>query len=248
MPRSLPGRFVIAAVVMASVCFVRAAYVTEYISGITWDEPKVIQPDPVPSDAIVLFGGTDMSEWSGGENWDVKDGIATAQKNGITSKRNFGDCQLHVEWASPEKVEGSGQGRGNSGIYLMGKYEVQILDSFDNKTYFDGQCGAVYKQRPPMVNACRKPGEWQSYDILFTAPRFDDSGKVTKPAAVTVLQNGVVLHNHFELLGGTFYDRPPAYEKHSDKLPIHIQFHGNPVRFRNIWVRELADLPFKPKE
>jgi hypothetical protein len=249
MPRSLPGRFVMAAVVvMTSICFVRAAYVTEYVSGITWDEPKVIQPDPVPSDAIVLFDGKDMAEWSGGENWEVKDGVATAQKNGITSKRSFGDCQLHVEWASPEKIEGNGQGRGNSGLYLMGKYEVQILDSFDNKTYFDGQCGSVYKQRPPMVNACRKPGEWQTYDILFTAPRFDDSGKVTKPAAVTVLQNSVVLHNHFELLGGTFYDRPPAYEKHADKLPINIQFHGNPVRFRNIWIRELADLQFKPKE
>jgi hypothetical protein len=220
--------------------------VEEYLSGITWAEPKVIQPDPVPSDAIVLFDGKSLSEWNGGENWEVKDGAATSMKNSITSKRSFGDCQLHLEWASPEKVEGSGQGRGNSGIYLMGKYEVQILDSFDNKTYFDGQCGAIYKQHPPLVNACRKPGEWQSYDIVFTAPRFDADGKVQKPAAVTVLQNGIVVQSHFELLGGTFYDRAPVYEKHADKLPMLIQFHGNPVRFRNIWVRELTELEHKP--
>lgn len=233
---------------LGAACFARGAFVGEYVSGIVWAEPKVIQADPVPSDAIVLFGGTEMSEWNGGENWQVADGVATAQKNGITSKRSFGDCQLHLEWASPEKVEGSGQGRGNSGIYLMGKYEVQILDSFDNKTYFDGQCGSIYKQHPPLVNVCRKPGEWQTYDILFTAPRFDEEGKVSKPAALTVLQNGVVVQNHVELLGGTFYDRAPVYEKHADKLPMHIQFHGNPVRFRNIWVRELSELEQSPKE
>ena len=120
----------------------------------------------------------------------------------------------------------------------MGRYEVQILDSYDNKTYFDGQCGAIYKQQPPMVNACRKPGEWQTYDIIFTAPRFDDDGTLKTPGYVTVLHNGVLRHNHFELLGSTSYTEPAKYAKHADKQPLHIQFHGNPVRFRNIWIRE----------
>lgn len=225
----------------ALICVVAlGTQVVEYKSGIVWPEPKVIQPGPVggpPSDAIVLFGGQDMSQWEGGENWLIADGIATAAKNGITTKQKFGDCQLHLEFATPEKVEGSGQGRGNSGVYLMGQYEVQVLDSFDNATYFDGQCGSVYKQQPPMVNACRKPGEWQTLDILFTAPKFQD-GKLARPGYVTVLHNGVVLHNHFELQGSTSYTEPPKYSPHAEKEPIQIQFHGNPVRFRNIWLRE----------
>ena len=174
----------------------------------------------------------------GGENWEVAEGVATAAKESITSKQSFGDCQLHVEFATPEKVEGSGQGRGNSGIYLMERYEVQVLDSYENETYFDGQCGAIYKQQPPIVNASRKPGEWQSYDIVFTAPKFDDEGKLASPAYVTVLHNGVLIHNHLELQGSTSYTEPPAYSKHEEKEPIYIQFHGNPVRFRNIWIRE----------
>lgn len=224
----------------------------EYKSGIVWPEPKLVTPgqkdsDP-PADAIVLFDGKDLSKWKDGQNWPIADGVATSAKSGITTKDSFGDCQLHLEFATPEKVEGSGQGRGNSGVYLMGKYEVQILDSINNPTYFDGQCAAVYKQSPPMVNASRKPGEWQTYDIIFTAPRFGEDGKVTKPAAVTVIHNGVVVHNHFELIGGTFYDRPAAYEKHADKLPMHIQYHGNPVKFRNIWVREIKPIEGKKPE
>lgn len=219
-----------------------AAAVKEYKSGIVWPEPPVVDPGPVggpPSDAIVLFDGTDLSQFDGGEGWKIEEGYAeVAGKGGITSKQAFGDCQLHVEFATPAEVKGSGQGRGNSGVYLMGKYEVQILDSYENKTYFDGQCGAIYKQQPPTVNACRKPGEWQTYDIIFTAPRFDDDGKLAKPAYVTVLHNGVVIHNHFELQGGTSYVAPPAYKKHPAKLPFNIQNHGNPTRFRNIWVRE----------
>jgi hypothetical protein len=126
----------------------------------------------------------------------------------------------------------------------MGRYEVQILDSFKNQTYFDGQAGSLYKQTPPMVNACRKPGEWQSYDILFTAPRMDPQGKVTTPAFITVLHNGVVVQNHFQLKGGTFYERPPAYDNpHPATGPIHLQFHGNPVKFRNIWIREMKPAP-----
>jgi hypothetical protein len=220
---------------------VSEAQVVEYKSGIVWPKPPVIDPGPAggaPSDAIVLFGGTDMSAWKGGENWDVKDGVATANKNSITSKQSFGDCQVHLEFATPEKVEGSGQGRGNSGIYLMGRYEVQILDSYENETYFDGQAGAVYKQQPPMVNASRKPGEWQTLDIIFTAPRFNADGKVESPGFVTVLHNGVLVHNHFELQGSTSYVEAAKYSAHGPKEPIDIQFHGNPVRFRNIWLRE----------
>ena len=234
----------ITGVLLGTTLVVRGAFVDEYKSGIKWREPEVIDPGPVggpPSDAIVLFDGKDLSQWNGGEKWEIKDGYAIPREAGITSKQGFGDCQLHVEWATPAEVTGAGQGRGNSGVYLMERYEVQVLDSYDNKTYFDGQAGSIYKQHPPLVNACRKPGEWQSYDIIFAAPRFDDQGKLVKPAYLTLLQNGVVVQNHFELLGGTFYERPPAYEAHPARAPIHLQFHGNPVRFRNIWVRELSD-------
>ena len=222
-----------------------AAFVDEYKSGIIWPKPAVIDVGPsptvsapVPSDAIVLFDGKDLSGWQGGDQWIIADGVATSAKTSITSKQAFGDCQVHLEFATPEKVEGNGQGRGNSGLYLMGQYEVQILDSHDNETYFDGQCGSIYKQQPPTVNASRKPGEWQTYDIVFTAPRFDESGAVAKPGYVTVLHNGVVVQNHFELQGTTSYTEPAKYTKHADKLPLQIQFHGNPVRFRNIWIRE----------
>ncbi|HEX4589665.1 MAG TPA: DUF1080 domain-containing protein [Gemmataceae bacterium] len=214
----------------------------EWKSGIVWPEPKVIDPGSAtvpPSDAVVLFDGADMSKWVGGEAWQVKDGYAISRKTSIHSKDTFGDCQIHVEFATPAQVKGSGQGRGNSGVYIMGRYEVQILDSYDNKTYFDGQCGAIYKQSPPMVNACRKPGEWQTYDILWEAPRFKGDGGVERPAYVTVLHNGVAIQNHTELLGSTAYDEPPQYHKHPDRAPIELQFHGNPVRFRNIWVREM---------
>ncbi len=225
--------------VVSATCALAAK---EYLSGKVWPEPKIVAPGPVggpPADAIVLFGGKDMSAWEGGDKWKVADGVATAAGGGVTSKQAFGDCQLHVEWASPAEVSGSGQGRGNSGVYLQGNYEVQILDSYDNKTYFDGQCGAIYKQMPPLVNVCRKPGEWQSYDIIFRAPRFDASGKLEQPAYVTVLQNGVLIQNHFQIEGTSAWDAPPQYTAHAPKLPLQIQFHGNPVRFRNIWIREL---------
>ena len=228
------------------------AKLQEYKSGIVWPEPKVVTPgktDPEPpSDAIVLFDGKDLSQWKDGEKWDIKDGVATAQKTGITTKDSFGDCQVHLEFATPEKVSGSGQGRGNSGVYMMTKYEIQILDSYNNPTYFDGQCASIYKQTPPMVNACRKPGEWQSYDIVWNAPKFAEDGKVLKPAFATVIQNGVLVQNHYELIGGTFYDQPAHYEKHPEKMPIHLQFHGNPVKFRNIWLRDIKQLEGKKKE
>ncbi|HVA47014.1 MAG TPA: DUF1080 domain-containing protein [Pirellulales bacterium] len=218
----------------------------EYQSGRIWPEPKAVTPGEngaPPSDALVLFDGHDLSQWQGGEKWLIEKGVATAKGGTITSKQAFGSCQLHVEWAAPAEVKGTGQGRGNSGIYLQSHYEVQVLDSYDNQTYFDGQAGSIYKQWPPLVNACRKPGEWQSYDILFDAPKFDATGKLLRPGYVTVLHNGVVVQNHSELLGTTAWDRAPAYEPHPEKLPLQIQDHGNPVRFRNIWIRELADRP-----
>jgi hypothetical protein len=230
---------IVSAAVFGAIAW--AAQVVEYKSGIVWPEPKTVDPGPVggpPSDAIVLFDGSNLSQWEGGEDWTVADGIATAAKKSITTKQPFGDCQLHVEFATPEKIEGSGQGRGNSGVYMMSKYEVQILDSYQNETYFDGQCGAIYKQQPPMVNASRKPGEWQLLDILFTAPKFNDEGNVVRPGYVTVLHNGLVVHNHFELQGATSYVEAPKYSKHADKEPIRLQFHENPVRFRKIWIRE----------
>lgn len=234
-------------IVLGLLIMTGVALSAEWKSGIAWTEPPIIQPgqtdaDP-PSDAVVLFDGTDLSKWEGGDQWEIKDGYAIARKQGLSTKDAFGDCQLHVEWAAPEKVEGSGQGRGNSGVYLMGKYEIQILDSYENQTYYDGQAGAIYKTKPPLVNACRKPGEWQTYDIIFEGPRFNEDGQVRRPGYVTVLHNGVVIQNHTELLGTTAWDAPPTYQKHPEKLPLQLQFHGNPVRFRNLWIRELKELP-----
>jgi hypothetical protein len=216
--------------------------VKEYLSGIVWPEVKVVDPGAPgahPADAIVLFDGKSMSEWVEGDDWPVKDGYVTTAKHDIHTKREFGDCQLHVEWAAPEEVTGSGQGRGNSGVYIMSRYELQVLDSYDNTTYPDGQAGAVYKQQPPLVNVCRKPGEWQTYDIVFSAPRFDDQGNVVKPAFITALQNGVLIQNHFQLQGGTSFTEPPKYTAHPPKMPLLLQYHNNKVRFRNIWIREL---------
>ena len=221
----------------------------EYLSGKVWPEPAVIDPGSAggpPSDAVVLFDGTDLSQWVGGDKWQIHDGFAISAHDSIKTKRSFGDCQLHVEWAEPEKVVGRGQGRGNSGVFLNNIYEVQVLDSYDNKTYYDGQCGSLYKQWPPLVNACRKPGQWQTYDIIFTAPRFDASGKLLRPGYLTVLQNGVLVQNHSEILGDTSWDHPAAYTSHVQKGPVGLQFHGNPVRFRNIWIRELPEEPRQP--
>jgi hypothetical protein len=220
----------------------------EYLSGMEWAEPKVInpgQPGGPPADAVVLFDGTDMSQWSNAEKWLVRDGYVISGPGDVRSKAEFGDCQVHVEWASSEEIKGSGQGRSNSGVFLMGRYELQVLDSHENPTYFDGQCGAIYKQHPPLVNASRKPGEWQVYDIVWKAPRFDEQGKLVSPAFITVLHNGVVIQDHFQLEGDTPFIRPPRYMAHPDKGPISLQYHGNSVRFRNIWVRELKELEHK---
>lgn len=236
----------LAAPTMAGLVVANAAFAKEYLSGIVWEEPPTMTApaglglETPPQDAFVLFGGENLDAWEGGDAWQIADGVATATKRGITTKDSFGDCQLHLEWASPDKVTGSGQGRGNSGVYLMGRYEIQILDSYDNETYFDGQCGALYKQRPPLVNVSRKPGEWQSYDIFFRAPRFDGN-KLVIPGSVTVLHNGVLIQNNTTILGNTAWDSPPAYKPHPLRQPLNLQFHGNPVQFRNIWIRDLID-------
>ena len=200
-----------------------------------------------PSDAVVLFDGKDLSQWAGMDGhqtkWIVRDGYMECVKGSgyIRTVQNFGDCQLHVEWATPNPAHGEGQGRGNSGVFLgRDRYEVQVLDSYGNKTYSDGSAGAVYGQYPPLVNACRPPGEWQAYDILYTAPRFEDDGKLRSPARLTVFHNGVLIQNDVELTGPTSWiDRAP-YAPHPEKQPIAFQDHGNPVRYRNVWVRELG--------
>lgn len=211
--------------------------------------PKMVSPGThdnlPPSDAIVLFNGKDISEWTTNKGepakWKVQDNSMTVVKGtgGIKTKKSFGDCQLHIEWQTPSPAEGEGQDRGNSGVFLMGRYEVQILDSYNNKTYVNGQAGALYKQYIPLVNASRKPGEWQSYDIIFTAPRFNEDGSLQSPAYCTVIHNGVLVQNHAQLKGGTVNTGLPSYKKHADKEPIGLQDHGHPVKFRNIWVREL---------
>jgi hypothetical protein len=229
----------------------KAPPVIVYESGIAWEEPKPVTPgsnSSPPSDAIVLFDGKNLDAWTGGEKWILEDGFGIA-KSRITSKQAFGDCQLHLEFATPPEVnpKQKGQARGNNGVGLMGHYEIQILDSFDNPTYLDGMCASIYKQRPPLVNVARKPGEWQSYDIVFEAPRFQD-GKLARAGYVTVLHNGVLVHNHVALLGKTAYDQAPEYRPHGAKEPLVLMYHGNPVRFRNVWIREIKELQGKQAE
>jgi hypothetical protein len=237
-------------VLLASAVIGGHALGQRYLSGIIWPEPPVVTPgegSAPPSDAVVLFDGKNFDAWDGAKDWKVDSDGAFTVKGNIQTKQSFGDCQLHVEFASPTEVKGSGQGRGNNGIGLMGaRYEIQVLDSHDNKTYPEGQCAAVYNQKPPMVNASRKPGEWQSYDILFTTPRFDKEGKLLKPGFVTVLHNGVAVQNHSEILGNTAYDQEPKYTKHAEKLPLVLMYHNDPVRFRNIWIREIKEPEGKP--
>ncbi len=215
------------------------------------ERPPVVTPGkqalPLapPSDAIVVFDGKDLADWRDAEGgpakWRVADGYMESVPNSgyIFSADKFGDVQLHVEWAAPTPAVGSGQGRGNSGIFLMGLYEVQVLDSYENDTYADGQAAAIYGQYPPLVNACLPPGEWQSYDIVFRQPRFHADGTLAQAARITVVHNGVLVQDNVELFGPTTWLQHAPYQQHAEELPLSLQDHGNPVRYRNIWLRKL---------
>lgn len=204
-------------------------------------------PGEPPSDAVVLFDGKNLSQWLGADDqpakWKVMDGyIEVAPHTGyIHTRQAFGDCQLHVEFSEPVPPSGKDQDRGNSGVFLMGLYEVQVLDSYKNATYADGQASAIYGQFPPLVNASRPPGQWQTYDIVFHGARFDREGKLTRPARMTVLHNGVLVQDNVELSGPTAHHERPPYKPEPNKLPLALQDHGNPVHFRNIWIRELSE-------
>jgi hypothetical protein len=229
---------------------------TPLIPGTNWHvhdgqrpQPKVItpgaKPGDAPSDATVLFNGSDLTQFKknpeGKPNWAVEDGCAVSVKGAgyLETVGQFGpDVQLHVEWAAPTPPSGTGQGRGNSGVFLFGIYEIQVLDCYENQTYPDGQTAAIYGQTPPLVNVCRKPGEFQTYDIIFTGPRFEGE-TLKQPAFATVFHNGVVVQNHVQLLGTTGHKHIGAYKAHPEKGPIKLQDHGNPVRYRNLWIREL---------
>jgi hypothetical protein len=217
-------------------------------------QPRIVRPavpssaDAVgraPSDAVVLFDGHDLSKWTNAQSmpapWKVADGYfeVTKGKGSIQTKDSFGDAQLHIEWMSPSPAEGVSQDRGNSGVFFMGTYEVQVLDSYGNRTYPDGQAASIYGQNPPLVNASLPPGQWQTYDIIFRRPHFDAAGKVTQPATLTVFHNGVLVQDHRELVGPTSNGERLPYTKHADRLPISLQDHGHPVRFRNVWIRDL---------
>jgi hypothetical protein len=203
------------------------------------------RPGLPPSDAVVLFDGRDLSKWESMDGsparWKVADGYmeVVAKTGSIRTRDAFGSCQLHVEFATPAVVEGESQGRGNSGVFLMNLYEIQVLDNYQNPTYSDGTVGALYGQFPPLVNASRKPGEWQQYDVIWEAPAFDGD-RLVRPAFITVLLNGLVLHHRQELLGPTMHRLAPQYKPHPATGPLSLQDHGNPVRFRNIWYRPLT--------
>ncbi|MEW6751825.1 MAG: DUF1080 domain-containing protein [Candidatus Latescibacterota bacterium] len=209
--------------------------------------PRVVTPGAqagqAPSDAVVLFDGGDLSGWTGREGearWKVADGcMEVAPGTGdIATRERFGDCQLHLEFACPAQVKGESQGRGNSGVFLMGLYEIQVLDGYDNPTYADGITASIYGEYPPLVNACRRPGEWQTYDVLWTAPRFSGV-ELQSPAFLTLLHNGVVVHNHVALMGPTGHRNVYPYKAHAPTGPLTLQDHGDLVRYRDIWYRPL---------
>jgi hypothetical protein len=240
-------RILILFFIMVGVNYLNAQQMKPEETEVWEPEPVVVTPGngaEAPSDAIILFNGKDIDNWVNrkGESaqWDVSDGILTVAKGKgvISTKEVFGDCQLHIEWRTPAEVKGDGQGRGNSGIFLQGIYELQVLDSYDNRTYSNGQAGSIYKQTMPLVNACKPPGEWQSYDIIYKAPTFNADGSLNTPAYITVLQNGILIQNNTEIKGDTPHIGLPKYVSHGEG-PLTLQDHGNPTSFRNIWMRKL---------
>lgn len=236
------------ALIILCIAFTAKAQITDPVATEVWEpEPRKVAPGPVtgpPADAYILFDGSNADQWEhlNGKAvaWTLTDNELTVAKGtgDIQTKKYFGDCQLHLEWRSPSVIEGEGQGRGNSGIFLQGIYEVQILDSYNNRTYSNGQAGAIYKQHSPLVNALRPTGEWNTYDIIFQAPRFNDDGIKVASGYLTVLINGVLVQNHAEIKGTTEYIGLPKNAPHGNG-PLKLQDHSNPVSFRNIWIREL---------
>jgi hypothetical protein len=247
---------------MRRLCFLSVLVVSSLCHGAEGDKlpppeltevwepvPPVVtvSPEGVPSDAVVLFAGNSFDAWEsakgGPSPWQIVDGamVIVPKTGSIRTKSAFGSMQLHLEFRSPAEVKGDGQGRGNSGVLFMGLYELQVLDSYENKTYVNGQAGSVYKQYAPLVNASRAPGQWQVYDVIWTAPRFSDDGSVVRPARLTVFHNGMLVQNNVELKGPTLYRGAPAYAPHAPKLPLLLQNHGDAVSYRNIWVRELPE-------
>ncbi|MFV0606915.1 MAG: DUF1080 domain-containing protein [Niabella sp.] len=213
-------------------------------------EIKVVEPgktsNAAPADAIVLFDSVNLDNWISvndkkAAKWKVEHNIFTVAggTGNIQTKQKFGDCQLHIEWRTPAEVKGTGQGRGNSGIFFMGLYELQVLDNYENRTYSNGQAGSIYKQLPPLVNVCRKPGEWQTYDVIFTAPRYNKDSTIKTQARITVLQNGVLVQNNATIWGATKYIGIATNEVQDEKASLILQDHGNPVSYRNVWIREL---------
>jgi len=224
------------------------AQITDPVATEVWEPTaRVITPgqgQAPPSDALILFDGSNLDQWqatdSSAAKWSLADNAMTVvpKSGGISTKQSFGDCQLHIEWRSPAVVKGEGQLRGNSGVFLQSRYEVQILDNYNNKTYPNGQAGSLYKQYMPLVNACRPPGEWQTYDIIFKAPRFNADGIKVASGSLTVLHNGVLVQNHIEIMGTSEYIGLPKNKAHG-KAPLFLQDHGDLVSYRNIWIRDL---------
>lgn len=234
---------------MLMLIFVATAYCQNPEETEVWNpEPRVVKAGnsdiEAPADAIILFDGTSFDEWesqNGGDvEWTLTEDFMTVNPGtgGIKTRKTFEDFQLHIEWSAPTEIDGDGQGRGNSGIFLQGRYEVQVLDNWNNRTYSNGMAGSIYKQHIPLANPAKQPGEWQKYDIFYKAPRFKDNGDVEEPARVTVILNGVLIQNNVEIYGPTEYIGEPSYEAHGPDS-IHLQDHSNLVRFRNIWIREL---------
>jgi hypothetical protein len=258
-------------IALAAFCFAALAEEklgyddTPIIPGTPWHvhdgkrpQPSVITPPTAssneapgkpPSDAVVLFDGVNTSHWAGGDDgkgWKVVDGALVASKQDLISKDEFGAVHLHVEWSAPKPPKGSGQGRSNSGIFMMCQYEIQVLDSYENKTYPDGNAGAIYGQYPPLANAMVPPGEWNTFDILFVPPTFKEDKTVDQPAYVTLMHNGVLVHNHVKLLGAAAHRKLAEYVNHGDRASILIQGMNSGIRYRNIWARPLTDYDNKP--